>query len=433
METDSKDISNTIVKNYKELCSLLGWEETTGNAKIAQLKLLGKMYDYKQEGHKFIIKDKNLSVKNTIYINKEYYNDFYWTNLLNLSNKNHIYNNIYKYIYNNNILYNNIYNIIYNKSIFNGQILDNINKQDVSIEEYITSKEIKDIEQIVELMETNDKNSKYIGNNIIIYLYYMKHSNNNEYITYTSKQMKDFGFIREDLYIDYSNSTPKEGLDPLYRNIPIELKEEIDILTNKKSTNIFQEVYNFLLDRFKRLMKKSYEKLLDVRSKEDVIDFSTADITKFLEDFKNTTNLMHMRDGIFGVLPNGEEKELSRQEETEYIKIKNSVFSFFNITGNRSMEKNVKSFKGKIGQIYANIQKQCQDALGYSVCSRKIFFSPLKDLKIFNISEEDMLKAKRDNNEKIKQTALKFFSKKYSENKKYSKAVKKVVEYFTEI
>ena len=97
------------------------------------------------------------------------------------------------------------------------------------------------------------------------------------------------------------------------------------------------------------------------------------------------------------------------------------------------MEKNVKSFKGKIGQIYANIQKQCQDALGYSVCSRKIFFSPLKDLKIFNISEEDMLKAKRDNNEKIKQTALKFFSKKYSENKKYSKAVKKVVEYFTEI
>jgi hypothetical protein len=346
-----------------------------------------------------------------------------------LSNKNHIYNNIYRYIYNNNIIYNNIYN----KSIFNGQILDNINKQDVSIEEYITSKEIKDIEQIVELMETNDKNSKYIGNNIIIYLYYMKHSNNNEYITYTSKQMKDFGFIREDLYIDYSNSTPKEGLDPLYHNIPIELKEEINILTSKKSANVFQEVYNFLLDRFKRLMKKSYEKLLDVKSKEDVIDFSTADITKFLEDFKNTTNLMHMRDGIFGVLPNGEEKELSRQEETEYIKIKNSVFSFFNITGNRNMEKNVKSFKGKIGQIYANIQKQCQDALGYSVCSRKIFFSPLKDLKIFNISEEDMLKAKRDNNEKIKQTALKFFSKKYSENKKYSKAIKKVVEYFTEI
>lgn len=424
-DNNIKDISNTTIKNYKELCSLLGWEETTGNAKRAQLKLLGKLYNYKQEGHKFIIEDKNLSIKNTIYINKEYYNDFYWTNFKNLSNKNPI-------LYNNNInnIYNNIY-IIYNT--FDGQILNNSKEEGVSIEEYISSKEIKDIEQIVELLETNDKNSKYIGNNILIYLYHMKNSENQEYVTCTSKQMKDFGFIREDLYVDYSNSTPKEGVDPLYRNVPVELKMELDNLTNNNTISLFQEVYNFLLDRFKRLMKKSYEKTLDVKSKEDVIDFSTTDIEEFLKDFKNTTNLMHMRDGIFGITPDGKEHELSRQEETEYIKIKNSVFNFFNITKSSSIKKNVRCFRGKIGQIYANIQKQCQESLGYNVCSRRIFFSPLKDLNIFNITEKDMLNAKKDNNEKMKQTAIKFFTKKYGKSKKEYKAVKMVIDYITQI
>ena len=45
----------TMVKNYKELCNILGIEPTTGHSKIKQLEWFEEYFTYKKEGHKFII------------------------------------------------------------------------------------------------------------------------------------------------------------------------------------------------------------------------------------------------------------------------------------------------------------------------------------------------------------------------------------------
>jgi hypothetical protein len=45
------------VKNYKEMCSILNEETSTGTAKIAQLKEWERYFDYEKSGHKFIINE----------------------------------------------------------------------------------------------------------------------------------------------------------------------------------------------------------------------------------------------------------------------------------------------------------------------------------------------------------------------------------------
>ena len=46
-----------IIKNYKELCSILGLETKSGDSKVAQLKELERYFSYKRDGHKFIIEE----------------------------------------------------------------------------------------------------------------------------------------------------------------------------------------------------------------------------------------------------------------------------------------------------------------------------------------------------------------------------------------
>ena len=46
-----------IVRNYKELCRLLGEEERIANSKTAQLKRWQETFDFNRDGHKFIIGD----------------------------------------------------------------------------------------------------------------------------------------------------------------------------------------------------------------------------------------------------------------------------------------------------------------------------------------------------------------------------------------
>ena len=45
------------IKNYKELCNIIGWKIATGNTKIAQLKDLERYCEYEKLGNKFIIKE----------------------------------------------------------------------------------------------------------------------------------------------------------------------------------------------------------------------------------------------------------------------------------------------------------------------------------------------------------------------------------------
>lgn len=49
--------SNMVVKNYKEMCLILGEKTTDGNSKKAQLKEWERYFDYEKQGHKFIIKE----------------------------------------------------------------------------------------------------------------------------------------------------------------------------------------------------------------------------------------------------------------------------------------------------------------------------------------------------------------------------------------
>lgn len=46
-----------IVKNYKELCKILGIEPKTSNSKIRQLKEIEELISYQKSGHAFIIKE----------------------------------------------------------------------------------------------------------------------------------------------------------------------------------------------------------------------------------------------------------------------------------------------------------------------------------------------------------------------------------------
>ena len=377
----TKDISNRTFKNYRQLCKELNWDITTGKSKMAQMKVIKRNYITEQKGNSIIIKQK-LSL-------------------------------------NNNIIYNNIEDFC-ETTFEDNDKLSTFDRIEVL-------KEIQDIKKIIQLVDTKDRNSKYLGNNIIIYLYYMKQGEGNEYVTYTSRQLSDFGFIKQGVVPDYSNSTLSEGRDPMYNCISREIEDYILTFADKSVNSLVHEVYTFILDRFKRLMRRSYEKTVDVKSREDVIDFSKTEIEAFLKAFSNTTNLMHMRDGIFGIDKDGNEHELSRKEEAEYDKIKTKVFSFFNIPC-LGLKRNAQLFRGKIGQIYAHIQQCCEESLGYRVCKRKIFFSPMKDLRIFKITEEDMLKAKKDNNLKMKETVKKFFAKKYENNSNTLKAIDLIID-----
>ena len=58
------------IKNYKQLCKLLGWEVSSGNTKIYQLKDLGRYCEWHKDGFKFII-DEMFDVPKENIIHKE--------------------------------------------------------------------------------------------------------------------------------------------------------------------------------------------------------------------------------------------------------------------------------------------------------------------------------------------------------------------------
>lgn len=52
-----------VIKNYKELCTLLGIEPCAGNSKKSQLKELERFISYHKEGNKFIVDEIYTNVK----------------------------------------------------------------------------------------------------------------------------------------------------------------------------------------------------------------------------------------------------------------------------------------------------------------------------------------------------------------------------------
>ena len=94
-----------IVKNYKEMCLLLGEEERTGNSKISQLKEWKRHFGFYKEGNKFIITEIYDEPKNKEDGRSEGNNKNGLKKYNNLKIKEDKYNNIgiYKITLNNDI------------------------------------------------------------------------------------------------------------------------------------------------------------------------------------------------------------------------------------------------------------------------------------------------------------------------------------------
>ena len=46
-----------VVKNYRELCEIMGWKPVGGDTKVKHLKELESICKYTKDGYKFIIKE----------------------------------------------------------------------------------------------------------------------------------------------------------------------------------------------------------------------------------------------------------------------------------------------------------------------------------------------------------------------------------------
>lgn len=58
LDVDTNNIEiGQVVKNYKELCALLGEEECAGNSRKAQLKEFARYFEWEKSGQKFLITD----------------------------------------------------------------------------------------------------------------------------------------------------------------------------------------------------------------------------------------------------------------------------------------------------------------------------------------------------------------------------------------
>lgn len=68
-----------IVKNYKEMCSLLEVESTTGNAKISQLKEWSRYFDWEKQGNKFVIIEKYIMKLPEDFTNNDVYSKYIQT------------------------------------------------------------------------------------------------------------------------------------------------------------------------------------------------------------------------------------------------------------------------------------------------------------------------------------------------------------------
>ena len=73
MNTD-KLTEGLVVKNYRELCSLVEEEIKDGNSKKAQMKEFERYFKYHKEGYKFVIDEvyetplpKEDNARNTVY------------------------------------------------------------------------------------------------------------------------------------------------------------------------------------------------------------------------------------------------------------------------------------------------------------------------------------------------------------------------------
>lgn len=96
-----------VYKNYKELCSELGWEYKTGNSRVKQLKELKSLCKYHKDGNKIVI-DKIFKSKNINNLKHKYEElDYLLLNYFNKFNKSIIFKTLNKLLIQLNLVNSN--------------------------------------------------------------------------------------------------------------------------------------------------------------------------------------------------------------------------------------------------------------------------------------------------------------------------------------
>lgn len=72
----------TVIKNYKEMCTILEEPILNGNSKRAQLKEWARYFDYERDGHKYIIKEVYASPLPEDFSNNDIYSKYVQTILV---------------------------------------------------------------------------------------------------------------------------------------------------------------------------------------------------------------------------------------------------------------------------------------------------------------------------------------------------------------
>lgn len=255
------------------------------------------------------------------------------------------------------------------------------------------------------------KNYKYISNNLLLFIYYMQ-KNDNEYITYNTQQMKEFGFLSKQLIQKDIMEEDRDFPFIIPHDFEQELQKDIQSTPIKKNPKDFlKEVYNALRDRYARLMDMSCSKFLSEKS---VVDFSEwltkAQWSFFSKRFNESINFINREMDMIGIkVIDGVKIEtpLTRKEITQYFIIRNEV-----LYETQAPEMRYEDMRKQQNEIFKEINRRCEESLGYKITYRKVYYSPLKDLTFFNITSEDAEKAMADNNQKIKQTLEKSFKNK---------------------
>lgn len=362
-------LENKIFKNYKDLCSFMQWEPTGGETKKCKMNRLSTIYDVTLKGHQIIIGDK-----------KE--EEFFNTNF----------------------------------------------KEDK--EEY---------EKALDILNRPIKNSQYLSNNLLLFIHYLKKSMDNRYSTYTIRQMREFGFLRKGLKPDYANSSSEFYLEGPYFSIEEEFEKEINKKleeqhVGKRCINVFREIFGILRDRYGKLMDVSCSKFVN---EESIASFGTW-ITKsqwdyFKKHYNQSINIMRREMEMVGIeidknTKQEKERKLTPEETDAYFKIRNRIMEKENV-----QRMNYDDMSKVQVRLFNRIARACSEELGFTVTYRKLYYSPLKDLNAFVITEEDAKKAMEDNNRKMRDTLKTYFRRKYLIANGVYKIYEECIDYITDL
>ena len=290
----------------------------------------------------------------------------------------------------------------------------------------------------LDILNTAKRNSQYISNNLLLFIHYLKTNEDNKYGTYTIRQMREFGFLRDNLRPDYF--TPQEEVNVEGPTFKINDKFENDINkrlanleTNKDCQAVFREIFGFLRDRYSKIMDASCAKFVN---EESIASFG-AWITKaqweyFKKRYNESINLMRREMEMIGIIDegNGEysERPLTSKETDIYFRIRNDIMEQEGVN-----KLKYEDMSRSQTRLFTKIVKACAEELGFAVTYRKLYYSPLRDLNAFDIKKEDVEKARNDNNEKIRKTLKTHFKNKYLLTKKVYKIYQDCIDYITDI